>query len=519
MTSVESIVEPAVAHATNEKDTRIPVHIISGFLGAGKTTLLRHILTNKEGMHVGVVVNDVAATNIDAKLTRTSKMAESKDGADPIFDPGNSVELDNGCICCSINDELMKTMDQLVQLGEQRGRMFDRIVLECTGVAEPKAVVETFKDAEAEGMPLLKKIRFDNVVTVVDSSTFVKNFMSKQILEDRPDIADGEGGGEDRHVVDLLVEQVETADLIVLNKADRLKEEQMQRLHATVMELNQKAILVEAKYGVVPLKTLFNASNTNREPEKDGKEHGHGHDNAHGHDSGAHGDSSGHGDGHGGGHGAEECKDAECTQGHGDGHGGHGNGHGDAHGHGHVAGHAHNSQDDAVKKKFNITNFTYARRRPFDVQRLQVFLQGLPADVGRCVVPVAAGSDKEADVKELKKLLHCLIRSKGFCWLTSEPHTALYWQHAGSFFELQAEGAWWADVDPEAMPQDAATKKKIMEDFVEPYGDRRQEIVFIGIGMDQTKIEAKLDECLLTDEEFEEYNMKTSQGTNKKQKT
>lgn len=170
-----------------------------------------------------------------------------------------------------------------------------------------------------------------------------------------------------------------------------------------------------------------------------------------------------------------------------------------------------------MKKKFNISSFTYTRRRPFDPPRLQVFLQGLPAEVGRCVVPVSTDEGKE-QVKALKGLLHSLIRSKGFCWLTSEPQTALYWQHAGNFYELQAEGAWWADVDESKMPADETTRKKILADFEDPFGDRRQEIVFIGIGMKQAAIEEKLDECLLTDEEFEEYKKKTGQGSSKKAK-
>merc|ERR1719230_771396 len=119
----------------------------------------------------------------------------------------------------------------------------------------------------------------------------------------------------------------------------------------------------------------------------------------------------------------------------------------------------------------------------------------MPADVGRCVVPVGEGKSQE--VADLKKLLRPVIRSKGFCWLTSQPRTALYWAHAGSFYELQTEGAWWADVPEQSMPRDPSTLEKVMADFQEPVGDRRQEIVFIGIGMKREQIEVQLDECLL----------------------
>jgi len=467
-------------------DTRVPVHVISGFLGAGKTTLLRHILTNKDDMQIGVVVNDMAASNIDAKLTRTTNVTGA-DGSEQIFDPSNSVELDNGCVCCSLSDELIQVVSKLVALGKQRGRMFDRIIVECTGVAEPKAVAESFEEAEEEGMPLFSEIKFQNIITVVDSGTFVRDFQSKHLVDERPDIADGEGAGEGRHVVDLLVEQVEAANTIVLNKADRLKPDQMERLEATIGTLNQKANIVHAEYGMVtPLSTLFDSGKiASNAPIGHGGEHGEAHGVAHGdHGIAAHGD---HGIAHG--HGDTDGYSEE-----GAGHGGHV----DVHGHGHGA-----DTKQTFKDKFNISSFTYNRRKPFDPTRLQVFLQGMPADVGRCVVPV--GSELTGKVTELKKLLRPVIRSKGFCWLTSQPKTALYWAHAGSFYELQTEGAWWADVPEEHMPNDESSRNKVLADFQEPFGDRRQEIVFIGIGMKQELMEAALDECLLTDEEMAAY--------------
>merc|ERR1711871_1401627 len=151
---------------------RIPVHVISGFLGAGKTTLLRHILTNKEGMHIGVVVNDMAASNIYAKLTRTTATTGADTSATQIFDPSNSVELDNGCVCCSLSDELLTVVQKLVDLGKQRGRQFDRIIVECTGVAEPKNIMDSFEEAEEDGAPLFEDVTFSSTITVVDSGTF-----------------------------------------------------------------------------------------------------------------------------------------------------------------------------------------------------------------------------------------------------------------------------------------------------------------------------------------------------------
>ena len=424
--------------------------------------------------------------------TRTTNIVGAEEGSKQIFDPSNSVELDNGCVCCSLSDELLTVVGKLIQLSEERGVPFDRIIIECTGVAEPKAIVESFEEAEEEGAPLFNAIKFQNIITVVDSGTFVRDFQSKHMVDERPDIADGEGAGEGRFVVDLLVEQVEAAHTIVLNKADRLKEEQMARLEATISTLNEKATTIHAEYGKADLHALFSTGKLGDDKPAAAPAASHG--------------EGGHGDGHGHGHAADGAPegDGECKEEH----GGHGGAHGGAHGGGH--GHGHASAKETFKSKFNITSFTYNRRKPFDPTRLQVLLQGMPADVGRCVVPV--GSEMTEKVAELKKLLRPVIRSKGFCWLTSQPKTALYWAHAGSFFELQTEGAWWADVPVDCLPKDEGTKTKVLADFEGAYGDRRQEIVFIGIGMKQEEMEAELDACLLTDEEFKAYEDKNKQA-------
>jgi len=330
---------------------RIPITVISGFLGAGKTSLLRHILQNQEGYKFGVVVNDMASTNIDAKMVRQTG-AQNKD-SNSVFNPANTVELDNGCVCCNLNGELLQVVFKLSQKGS-----FDRIVVECTGVAEPKSLVDAFAEAEENQDPAVAKVVFDNVVTVVDSSAFVTTFQSKDIVEDRPDLADGEGSGEDRHVVDLLVEQIEAADTLVLNKSDTMKPKQMERLEATVSELNSTAAIVTSSYGAVKLADIFTKKTTKKKKKSDEctsecKDAGHGHSH------GAPAEAAAHGHGHG--------APAEAA----------------AHGHSHAHGHGHDhANNTTAAKRFNISSFTYNRRRPFSASRLALVLQALPASVG-----------------------------------------------------------------------------------------------------------------------------------------
>jgi G3E family GTPase len=209
---------------------KVPITLLSGFLGAGKTTVLRHILMNKEGLKVGIIVNDVAEINIDAKLIRN----EDKGGTNADYAVGKSdmIELQNGCVCCSASDELFTNLGTLVNncRNQETGRPnYDHIVIECTGVAEPKIIRDKFQEAALDALPVLQEVQLHTLVTLVDSSEFLDQWESKQCLDERPDLgADeyDEGGGE-RQLVDLLVEQIECADVLVLNKADQISAEQL----------------------------------------------------------------------------------------------------------------------------------------------------------------------------------------------------------------------------------------------------------------------------------------------------
>ena len=261
-------------------DTRTPVTILSGFLGAGKTTLLKHALENKEELKVGAVVNDLAAVNIDAKLVRDT----TGDTADPrtsrAANPDTFVELQNGCMCCTVADELFSSIAQLVSMNELRngpGADYDHIVIESSGVSEPRVVRDNFQDAEADGMMLFDRVRLDTLVTVVDADAFLDAYTSRSVMSERLDLAeesalaaaengallaalygqeDGSGGGRitgQRAVVDLLVEQVECADVIVVNKVDLVEPNRMDTLRSIIGALNPTGTVHECAFGELDL--------------------------------------------------------------------------------------------------------------------------------------------------------------------------------------------------------------------------------------------------------------------------
>eukprot|EP00614_Pseudopedinella_elastica_P007926 CAMPEP_0172612702 /NCGR_PEP_ID=MMETSP1068-20121228/36187_1 /TAXON_ID=35684 /ORGANISM="Pseudopedinella elastica, Strain CCMP716" /LENGTH=347 /DNA_ID=CAMNT_0013416941 /DNA_START=108 /DNA_END=1148 /DNA_ORIENTATION=+ len=257
-----------------EVDNRVPVTLLSGFLGTGKTTLLRHTLQNKQGLKVGTVVNDMAAVNVDAKLVRQ--------------DEEDFVELENGCMCCTMAEELFTSVGQLISVNEMRnpGTSYDHILIESSGISEPRAVRDNFQDAEAYGMGLLEQVRLDTLVTLVDCAAFLDAYESSQKIRDRPDLGDGGPNKESdseaalaeqfgpgrqvldldaavsgqRAVVDLLVEQVECADVVVLNKVDLVTPEQLDFVRTVVGALNPSASVVEAEFGAVNLEEVLGAA-------------------------------------------------------------------------------------------------------------------------------------------------------------------------------------------------------------------------------------------------------------------
>lgn len=373
---------------------KLPVTVLSGFLGAGKTTMLNHILANRQGMRVALIVNDMSEVNIDAALVRDG-------GANLSRTEEQLVEMTNGCICCTLRDDLLKEVRALAEQGR-----FDYLLIESTGIAEPLPVATTFDFRDEDGRSLSDISRLDTMVTVVDAANLLKDYGSGDFLADRGETA---GEGDNRTIVDLLVEQIEFADVVVLNKIGTATPEERDAARKIIVALNPDAKLIETDFGAVDLKDVLG---TGRFDIEKAEQHPLWFKELHG------------------------FKD-------------------------HVP----------ETEEYGIRSFVYRARKPFDPMLFQRFIDRSWPGV---------------------------VRAKGFFWLATRPHFVGEISQAGALVRTGRMGLWWSAVPKERWPQTPEFGEMI-KPYLDPvWGDRRQEIVFIGADpMDEKRIRTELDSCLL----------------------
>ena len=427
----------------------VKIALITGYLGAGKTTLLNHILSNDEGIRAAVIVNDIGEVNVDADLIEKGGVVTQENS--------NLVPLTNGCICCTLRDDLAAQLGELASTGK-----YDYIIIEASGICEPIPIAQTIADiceeSTEDGMPMV----LDNIIAVVDCARMHDEFEDgRSLLKDTY---------EEEDIENLLIQQLEFCNTVLMNKVDTVDEYQLGELKAIIRSLQTSAVIIEANYAKVAIADVLNTGRFDLEKsmesagwieaiqqdndEEDEHEHHH-------HDDDDDDDEHEH---H---HHDDDDDDDEHEHHH------HDDDDDDEHEHHHHDDDDekdHNADASYQVEEYGIGSFVYFRRRPFDRNKIIALAEKWP---------------------------RAIIRCKGMIWYKEEPDMSYIFEQAGHMIQEMQSGRFLASADQASIDRVLEKYPQVRKMWDPVYGDRMQKLVFIGQNMDRKEIEEQLDACLV----------------------